>query len=172
MPDSPLSGNPRWEILRNCRHLFPYRVWNDCPSSTGTQAIAIERHRHCIRMVWRGVKLSSGLHCVPELLHQYATTIVVAKAAICGWPGQIAFARPDNHAPTPTKVAIRVAARVLFTEPFIRSDVPQFQLRSTPQCCSPDVVQCSRCAPIIHQSTDTPNVKCMTCSMADVTCIV
>ena len=50
------------------------------------------------------------------------TTIVSAKAAISGWAGQIALARPKSHAPAPTTVAIRVAARVLLVEAFMRSD--------------------------------------------------
>jgi hypothetical protein len=53
------------------------------------------------------------------------TTIVITKAAICGWAGQMALAMPKSHAPMPAAVAIRVAAKVLLVEAFTRSDVPQ-----------------------------------------------
>ena len=49
------------------------------------------------------------------------TTIVITKAAICGWAGQISLAMPKNHAPTPAAVAIKVAAKVLLVEAFISS---------------------------------------------------
>ena len=47
------------------------------------------------------------------------TARVIRKVQTCEWAGQIAFAMPKSHAPSPAAVPISVAARVLLIDGFM-----------------------------------------------------
>jgi len=122
-PARPTDGNPDSPPARTeSDSAVPLRpVDSSIPGDDG----GFQRPKFCLKCGERSDSLLSDIHG-PDLFTTMPTTIVITKAAICGWLGQIALETPKNHTPIPAAVAISVAARVLPIEVFMRSEIPQF----------------------------------------------